>query len=68
MKVLHIITSLGSGGTEGMLYRLIQASSDSVEHSIICLKNGGKYETLCEKDGLDVIVINMKFFCLYFEN
>lgn len=64
MKVLHIITSLGSGGAEGMLYRLIQASSDSVEHSIICLKNGGKYETLFEKDGLDVIVINMKFFSL----
>lgn len=64
MKVLHIITSLGSGGTEGMLYRLIQASSASEEHSVICLKNGGKYETLFEKDGLDVIVINIKLFSL----
>tara|TARA_Y200000002_G_scaffold131739_1_gene108553 strand:+ start:36573 stop:37688 length:1116 start_codon:yes stop_codon:yes gene_type:complete len=61
MKVLHIITSLGSGGTEGMLYRLIQASSKSVEHSVICLKKGGKYESLFKKDGLDLIVIDLKF-------
>ena len=61
MKVLHIITSLGSGGTEGMLYRLIQASSTSVEHSVICLKKGGKYESLFKKDGLDLIVIDLKF-------
>ena len=61
MKVLHIITSLSSGGTEGLLYRLIRASKTSVEHSIICLKKGGKYETLFEKEGIEVLVLNMKF-------
>ena len=31
-----------------MLYRLIKGSSDSTEHSVICLDNGGKYVSLFE--------------------
>ena len=62
MKVLHIITSLGSGGTEGMLYRLIRASSDSIEHSIICIKKGGKYESLFREAGNEVLILNLSFF------
>ena len=61
MKVLHIITSLGSGGTEGMLYRLIQESSDTVEHSILCIKKGGKYESFFNEAGIDVLVLNLGF-------
>lgn len=61
MKILHIITSLSSGGTEGMLYRLIKASNTSVEHSIICLKKGGKYQSLFQKEGIEVLVLDMKY-------
>lgn len=61
MKVLHIITSLGSGGAEGMLYRLIKSSKDSVEHSVICLNKGGKYAPLMKKNGVDVLVLNFRY-------
>lgn len=61
MKVLHIITSLGSGGAEGMLYRLIKASNESVEHSVICLNKGGKYVSLLRKEGIDVLILNFNF-------
>ena len=62
IKVLHIITSLGSGGAEGMLHRLIQASSSSVEHSVICLNKGGKYVTLMRNNKIDVLVLNLNFY------
>ena len=62
MKILHIITSLGSGGAEGMLYRLIKTSNESVEHSVICINNGGKYVTFLRKAGIEVLVLNFKFF------
>ncbi len=61
MKVLHIITSLGSGGAEGMLFRLIQSSNDSVEHSVICLNKGGKYVPLMKKNSIDVLVLNFRY-------
>ena len=60
IKVLHIITSLGSGGAEGMLYRLILASNHSVDHSVICLNKGGKYVSLLKKENIDVLVLNLK--------
>tara|TARA_B100001093_G_C26800247_1_gene1003033 strand:+ start:300 stop:1418 length:1119 start_codon:yes stop_codon:yes gene_type:complete len=61
MKILHVITSLGSGGAEGMLYRLIQASSDTVEHSVICINKGGKYVSFLREAGIDVLVLDFKF-------
>lgn len=60
IKVLHIITSLGSGGAEGMLYRLILASNHSFEHSVICLNKGGKYVSLLKKENVEVLVLNLK--------
>ncbi len=61
MKILHVITSLGSGGAEGMLYRLIQASNDTVEHSVICINKGGKYVSFLREAGIDVLVLDFKF-------
>lgn len=60
MKVLHIITSLGSGGAEGMLYRLILTSKNSVEHSVICLNHGGKFVSLLRENNIDVLVLDFK--------
>ena len=59
MKVLHIITSLGPGGAEGMLYRLIKSTSNSIEHSVICLNKGGKYVSLMRDLNVDVLVLNL---------
>ncbi len=61
MKILHIITSLGPGGAEGMLYRLIKSTSNSVEHSVICLNKGGKYVSLMRDAKVDVLVLNLSF-------
>tara|TARA_B100000989_G_C19522256_1_gene464804 strand:+ start:1056 stop:2186 length:1131 start_codon:yes stop_codon:yes gene_type:complete len=65
LKVLHIITSLGPGGAEGMLYRLILASKNSIEHSVICLNKGGKYVSLMQKANIEVLVLNLKIFSSY---
>lgn len=64
MKILHIITSLGSGGAEGMLYRLIKSSKDTINHSVICINNGGKYVALLRNEGIDVLVLNFRFISL----
>lgn len=66
MKILHIITSLGSGGTEGMLYRLILASKDNVDHSVICFKKNGKYISLLKEAGIDLLVTELKFYNFIF--
>ena len=58
MKILHIITSLGPGGAEGMLYRLIKSTSNSIEHSVICLNKGGKYVSLMRDLNVDVLVLS----------
>ena len=65
MKILHIITSLGPGGAEGMLYRIIRSSSNDVEHSVICLNKGGKYVSLMREANVDVLVLNLNFSSSY---
>ena len=60
LKILHVVTSLGAGGAEGMLYRLIKASRNPMEHSVICLDKGGKYVSLLREVGIDVLVVNFK--------
>ena len=67
MKVLHIITSLGSGGAEGMLYRLILSSKDSVKHSVICLNKGGKYVSILQSLNIDVLVVNLRLYSMPFD-
>ena len=48
-KILHIITSLGDGGAEGVLYRLINNTYREVIHEVIVLSNDKKYEFLLKK-------------------
>ena len=52
---------MGSGGAEGMLYRLILASKNSVEHSVICLNHGGKFVSLLRENNIDVLVLDFNF-------
>jgi glycosyltransferase involved in cell wall biosynthesis len=39
--VQHVITSLGTGGAERMLERIVRCSSDEVEHRVLTLLEGG---------------------------
>lgn len=56
--ILHIITGLGDGGAEAVLYRLV--SQDSCHrHSVISLSGPGKYAVLLQNRGIDVHAIEM---------
>lgn len=56
-RVIHIITSLGQGGAEAVLYRLVkQLSSFSL---VICLGNEEVYSKLLRESGAEVISLQM---------
>lgn len=58
-KILHIITSLGDGGAEGVLYRLISGSIGKFHHEVIALSVDKKYEKLLKKKRIKVYNINL---------
>lgn len=42
MKILHVISGLGTGGAETMLYRLLSTvTNDADEHRVVCLGQSG---------------------------
>ncbi len=58
-KILHIITSLGDGGAEGVLYRLITNSPQDYHHEVIALSVDRKYENLLREKKIKVHNINL---------
>ena len=60
MKILHIITDLGQGGTEGMLNRL---SSTLIDHQYLIVTLGKKKEMdkSFKKKKITVINLNLEF-------
>ena len=59
MKILHITASLGDGGAEAVLYRLI-THDVSNRHEVVSLTDLGKYGSLLNDYGVSVIEIGMK--------
>ena len=59
-KILHIITSLGDGGAEGVLYRLISETNKIVHHEVIVLSKDNKYEGLLRSKKVKIFNINLK--------
>ena len=57
-KVLHIITGLGDGGAEGVLYRLC-THSFAVNHIVISLMDDGKYGALLRQNGVEVHTLGL---------
>ncbi len=67
-KILHIITSLDSGGTEGVLSRLVLYDREYADHVVISLKNKGKYSGILKKNNVTVYSLNFqKKFGSFFE-
>ena len=60
MKILHIITGLGNGGAEAVLYRLCtNKHTKSCDQIIISLMDEGKYGPLLRQSGLLVYCLKM---------
>jgi glycosyltransferase involved in cell wall biosynthesis len=59
-RVLHIITDLGQGGAEAVLYRLIGATSDGFEHAVVSLHQEGVYGQPLRDRGVSVTALGMR--------
>lgn len=56
--VVHIITGLGSGGAEAVLFRLL-THDRSVRHAVISLTDSGKYGPLLQEQNIEIICLDM---------
>ena len=59
MKVFHVITGLGQGGAEVVLYRLVSGSQDSASHCVISLTNEGVFGERLRQCGAKVVCLGM---------
>jgi len=59
-RVLHVITDLGQGGAEAVLYRLICATSDGFEHAVVSLHQQGVYGRPLQDRGVSVTALGMR--------
>ena len=60
MNIYHIISNLGNGGAESMLFKLISNSPINNTHYVISLNGDGKYREPLEKIGVKVICLQFK--------
>lgn len=58
-KVLHIITDLGQGGAEAVLYRLVTVTADGFKHEVVSLHNDGVYAQPLRERGVGVTALGM---------
>jgi glycosyltransferase involved in cell wall biosynthesis len=58
VRVLHVITSLGQGGAEGVLYRLVSASPPGIEHIVVSLMADAYYAPRLRTRGVEVHALN----------
>ena len=58
-RVLHVITDLGQGGAEAVLYRLVGATRDGFEHAVVSLHQDGVYGKPLRDRGVSVTALEM---------
>lgn len=57
----HVITGLGSGGAEAMLYKLVTATrSARLSHAVVALMDGALYGSRLARDGVPVTYLGMR--------
>ena len=64
MKVAHIITGLGDGGAEHILFKVCKYDIAN-KHVVISLTGPGKYFLLLNKLGIKVYCLNIRFFSIH---
>ncbi|MDC1450340.1 glycosyltransferase [Candidatus Thioglobus sp.] len=57
-KIVHIISSLGDGGAEGALYRLVINDKSDCKHEIVSFISGGKYSKIFKSQDIKVTELN----------
>lgn len=62
MKVVHIITSLGSGGAEHVLYLIASGDRDAsnIRHMVISLTGEGLYGPRLREAGVELVCLGMQ--------
>ena len=60
MKILHVISNLGNGGAESMLYKIIVNSQNQLEHEVVSLTSGCKYFYLLKDKNIKISCLNFK--------
>ena len=64
MKIVHIITGLGDGGAEHTLFKICKYDNLN-KHTVISLKDRGKYYSLLNNLGVKVYCLNFNFFSIH---
>lgn len=59
LRVVHVISGLGQGGAETVLYRLLMASSSRYEHVVVSLTDEGVFGPQLKQAGIDVVALGM---------
>jgi glycosyltransferase involved in cell wall biosynthesis len=59
MRILHVITELGTGGAEAMLYKLLQATDGVIDVRVLSLMEGGSNARRIEALGVQVDSLGM---------
>jgi L-malate glycosyltransferase len=52
--IVHLITSLGGGGTENFLYQVVSRAPTGCKTTVACLKTGGAVEERLRRLGADI--------------
>ena len=59
MKILNIITSLGDGGAEATLYKILSNNQSHHNHFVICLMGKGKYGKKLIERNINLITLDL---------
>lgn len=60
LRVVHIISGLGQGGAETVLYRLVTASAQENDNQVICFGGPGVFGPRLEAAGVTVHYLHMR--------
>ncbi len=60
LHVVHIISGLGQGGAEAVLYRLLTAPTQTDHHSVISMGGLGVFGPKLKAEGVQVYDLNMQ--------
>jgi glycosyltransferase involved in cell wall biosynthesis len=60
LRVVHVITGLGTGGAEAMLQKLVAATRAELSHSVVSLTGSGPIGSMLAADGVPVTCLGMR--------